>query len=72
MVAGGQGSNRPPNENFLGALKSVIANVKYYTKYSADWKMNFNIEKIKVVIFNKQGRALKNEKLCKGTVVWKM
>ena len=32
-------------------------------KYSADWKMKVNIEKTKVVIFNKQGWALKGEKL---------
>ena len=29
---GGRGT-RPPSENFLGALKFVIANVKYLTKY---------------------------------------
>ena len=32
-------------------------------KYSADWKMKVNIEKTKVVIFNKQGWALKGDKL---------
>ena len=32
-------------------------------KYSADWKTKVNIEKAKVVIFNKQGRVLKGEKL---------
>ena len=30
--AGGRGQ-WPPSDNFLGALKFVIANVKYYTKY---------------------------------------
>ena len=35
MVAGGGGAGGhvPPSDNFLGALKFVIANVKYYTKY---------------------------------------
>ena len=34
MVAGGGGQLSPPaSDNFLGALKFVIANVKYYTKY---------------------------------------
>ena len=32
-------------------------------KYSADWKMKVNIEKTKVVIFNKQGWVMKGEKL---------
>ena len=32
MVAGGQ-SPFPPSDNFLGALKFVIVNVKYDTKY---------------------------------------
>ena len=32
-------------------------------KYSADWKMKVNIEKTKVVIFNKQGWVLKGEML---------
>ena len=30
--AGGRGA-AAPSDNFLGALKFVIANVKYYTKY---------------------------------------
>ena len=30
---GGGGGAVPPSDNFLGALKFVIANVKYYTKY---------------------------------------
>ena len=36
---GGKGGNRPPSDNFLGALKSKRgakirnSNVKYYTKY---------------------------------------
>ena len=30
---GGAGGATSSSENFLGALKSVIANVKYYTKY---------------------------------------
>ena len=29
----GGGGHRPPSEDFLGALKFVIANVKYLTKY---------------------------------------
>ena len=37
VVAGGGGgaggARAPPSDNFLGALKFVIANVKYYTKY---------------------------------------
>ena len=35
MVAGGGGGGGqlPPSDNFLGALKFVIANVKHYTKY---------------------------------------
>ena len=32
-------------------------------KYSADWKMKVNIDKTKVVIFDKQGWVLKGEKL---------
>ena len=32
-------------------------------KYSADWKIEINIEKAKVVIFNKQGLVLNGEKL---------
>ena len=31
MVAGG--GHSPPSDNFLGALKLVIANVRYHTKY---------------------------------------
>ena len=30
---GGGGGSRSSSDNFLGALKFVIANVKYYTKY---------------------------------------
>ena len=30
---GGQGGRAPPSDNFLGALKFVIANVKYHKKY---------------------------------------
>ena len=35
MVAGGGGGrgSRPTSDNFLGTLKFVIANVKYYTEY---------------------------------------
>ena len=46
MVAGGRGGPGLPSENFLGALKFVIANVKYITKYvksnlSTDSKWHF-------------------------------
>ena len=34
VVAGGQGGNRPVTI-FLGALKFLIANVKYYTNMSS-------------------------------------
>ena len=30
---GGGGGHGPPSDNFLGALKFAIANVKYLTKY---------------------------------------
>ena len=40
-------------------------------KYSADWKMKVNIEKTKVVIFNKQGRV-KVKSYIIGTIVLKM
>ena len=33
VVAGRGGGHGPPSDNFLGALKFAIANVKYLTKY---------------------------------------
>ena len=30
---GGAGGHGPPTDNFLGALKFAVANVKYLTKY---------------------------------------
>ena len=38
--------------------------------YSDNWKLKVNIEKTKVIIFNKRGRLIKDENIsCKGSII---
>ena len=59
-MVGGRG--RPPSENFLGAIKSVIADVKYYTKYvKSSLSTNSKIAGISVAI--QLSNSFRNESL---------